>query len=73
MNNTISYTIVGSTGEEFFSDIPVNTALENIKKLMNENSKWLFIDQNQETSDTLTADKLIKGQIIVLTDMLGGG
>lgn len=71
--NTISYTVISSTGEETFSDVPVDIAVDDIKGRINNNSKWLFVDQNQETADTVTSDKLLSGSVITLTDMLGGG
>lgn len=70
---TVSYTIVNTTGEEHFADIPVEQALTDIKDLINTKSKWVYVGQNQETADTLTAEKLASGQMVVLTDQLGGG
>jgi hypothetical protein len=70
---TISYTVTSSTGEEHFADIPIATALTDIKNQINKNSKWLFIDRNQETVETVTEAKLAGGDVIMLTDMLGGG
>jgi len=71
--SNISYTITSSTGEEHFSDVPVETALESIKELITKQSKWLYVDQDQETVETITAEKLAAGEVIMLTDMLGGG
>jgi len=71
--STVSYTITSSTGEEHFSDVPVDKALTDIKEQINKNSKWLFVDQNQETVETITSEKLAGGTVIMLTDMLGGG
>jgi hypothetical protein len=73
MSEVVSYTVVSSTGEEHFADVPVEQALKDIKKQIEENSKWLYIGQNQETSETLTIEKLTSGQLVVLTDKLGGG
>ena len=69
----VSYTIVSSVGQEHFKNIPVAEALNDIKTNINEKSKWLFIDQNQETVETITEAKLLAGTVITLTDMLGGG
>lgn len=71
--STVSYTITSSTGEEHFADVPVEKALTDIKEQIVKNSKWLFIDQNQETAETVTEEKLANGTVITLTDMLGGG
>ena len=71
--SNISYTITSSTGEEHFSEVPVEKAMTDIKEHINKNSKWLFIDQNQETAETITETKLANGTVIMLTDMLGGG
>jgi len=73
MDKTITYTVISSTGENTFFDVPVEKALLNIIDKIKNNSKWLFIDQNQETEETVTEEKLLKGTIITLTDMLGGG
>jgi hypothetical protein len=70
---TVSYTVVNSTGEEYFKDVPVSDALNQIKNLIDTQSKWVYVGQNQETVDTLTEQKLASGESIVLTDQLGGG
>ena len=73
MNKTITYTLISSEGEQTFFDVPINKALEDIKEQISKNSKWLYIDKDQETLNTVTEEKLLSGTIITLTDMLGGG
>ena len=73
MTNSIDYTVTNPMGEETFLDVPVEKALEDIKNYMVKESKWLFIDQNQETLETINTKKLLNASVIMVTDMLGGG
>jgi len=77
MDNTVSYTVISSLGEDHHADVPVTQALAEIVDTIKTQSKWVFVGRDQETVETLTEDKLLEAKknkdVIVLNDILGGG
>ena len=54
-------------------DVPVEQAFEDIKTLVKEQNKWLYVDQNQVSAQDLSIEQLSNAKIITLTDMMIGG
>jgi len=68
----IKVRIVSSRGHDEWEEIPT-LALERIKEETNNNKKWLYIDGVMQNPSTLTVEKLITSEYVILTNALVGG
>ena len=68
----ITYRVVSPNGhdERTFDH---STALANIRVLVKDESKWLYIDNNYTNPETLTTRDLDQAEDIILTNAVAGG
>lgn len=64
--------VVSSRGHDEWVDIP-ELALSRIQSEVNTSKKWLYIDGVQQNANTLTVDKLLSAEYIIMTNALVGG
>jgi len=72
LERTVTVRVVSSRGHDEWVDIP-EIALSRIQNEVNTSKKWLYIDGVQQNANTLTVDKLISAEYIILTNALVGG
>lgn len=72
LERTITVRVVSSRGHDEWTDIP-EIALSRIQNEVNTSKKWLYIDGEIQSANTLTVDKLISAEYIILTNALVGG
>jgi hypothetical protein len=71
MNKQISYTIVTSMGPVKETE-SAECALQSIKEKA-KNSLWIYLDGSPVNAETLTLEKLIRSDEIILTSRIVGG
>ena len=68
----VTVRIVSSRGHDEYVDIP-ELALAKIMDETKNGKKWLYIDGVQENPDSLTIEKLVTSEYVILTNALIGG
>ena len=69
----INYRVVSPNGDDEYAQTHVD-ALTNIRALVEDEGKWLYIDNEWVTNtDSLTTRDLDNAEDIILTNALAGG
>lgn len=68
----IRFRVVSPNGDDEYT-LDHCTALANIRTLVKDESKWLYIDNDFKNPETLTTRDLDQAEDIILTNALGGG
>jgi hypothetical protein len=68
----IKVRVVSSRGHDEWEDVP-EIALSRIQNEIATSKKWAYIDGVQQNPDTLTVEKLLDAEYIILTNALVGG
>jgi len=69
---TVHFRVVSPKGDDEYT-LDHNTALTNIRALVRDESKWLYIDNDFKNPETLTTRDLDQAEDIILTNALAGG
>jgi hypothetical protein len=68
----VAFRVVSPNGDDQYS-LPHTEALTNIRSLVKDESKWLYIDNSFMDPDTITTRDLDNAEDIILTNALAGG
>jgi hypothetical protein len=68
----VYFRVVSPNGDDEYTLDHV-TALNNIRGLVKEGSKWLYIDNDFKDPDMVTTRDLDEAEDIILTNALAGG
>jgi hypothetical protein len=68
----INYRVVSPNGDDACT-FDHSTALTNIRALVKDDGKWLYIDNDFKNPETLTTRDLDQAEDIILTNALAGG
>ena len=68
----IHFRVVSPNGDDEYHQDHL-TALNNIRTLVKDESKWLYIDGDFKNPETLTTRDLDLAEDIILTNALAGG
>jgi hypothetical protein len=68
----INYRVVSPNGDDEYT-LDHSTALTNIRALVKDEGKWLYIDNDFKDPESLTTRNLDQAEDIILTNALAGG
>ncbi len=68
----ITYRVVSPNGHDEYT-FDHSLALTNIRALVKDESKWLYIDNDYVNPETLTTRDLDQAEDIILTNAVAGG
>jgi hypothetical protein len=68
----IFFRVVSPNGDDEYT-LDHATALTNIRGLVKDESKWLYIDNDFKNPESLTTRDLDQAEDIILTNALAGG
>jgi nitrous oxide reductase len=68
----IYYRVISPNGDDEYT-FDHSTALQNIRALVKDDSKWLYINNDFKNPETLTTRDLDQAEDIILTNALAGG
>ena len=68
----ITFRVVSPNGDDEYT-LEHTTALSNIRALVKDEGKWLYIDNDFKNPDSLTTRDLDQAEDIILTNALAGG
>ncbi len=72
LDRKVKVRVVSSKGHDDWEDLP-EIALSKIQKEASTSKKWVYIDGVQQNPTTLTVEKLLDAEYIILTNALVGG
>lgn len=72
MDRKVTVRVISSKGHDEWSDIP-EIALSRIQSEVNTSKKWLYVDGQQTNASSLTVEKLLNAEYVILTNALVGG
>jgi hypothetical protein len=72
LERKITVRVVSSRGHDEWQDVP-EIALSRIQNEVANSKKWLYIDGVQQNANSLTVEKLLDAEYVILTNALVGG
>ena len=68
----IKFSVISPSGDTKHN-LPINQAIKAIQNLVNNEGKWLYINEQYVTEKDINEENLIGADDIQLTNALGGG